>query len=85
MGHGSSLPSEYKQKIHAAFQIKNTEAWRNADDLEDEVELDDVNDDDVRVEIDHATSRAVFEAEVPHVQLAECATVPRGRPRRYRW
>ena len=35
MGHGSSLPSEYKQKIHAAFQIKNTEAWRNADDFDD--------------------------------------------------
>ena len=34
MGHGSSLPSEYKQKIQAAFQIKNTEAWRNADDFD---------------------------------------------------
>ena len=39
MGHGSSLPSEYKQKIHAAFQIKNTEAWRNAEDFEDELEM----------------------------------------------
>ena len=36
---GSSLPSEYKQKIHAAFQIKNTEAWRNADDFDDELEM----------------------------------------------
>ena len=39
MGHGSSLPSEYKQKIQAAFQIKNTEAWRNADDFDDELEM----------------------------------------------
>ena len=34
-----ALPSEYKQKIHAAFQIKNTEAWRNADDFDDELEM----------------------------------------------
>ena len=39
MGHGSSLPSEYKQKIQAAFQIKNTEAWRNAEDFDDELEM----------------------------------------------
>ncbi|CAH0371129.1 unnamed protein product [Pelagomonas calceolata] len=39
MGNGSSLPSEYKQKITAAFQIKNTEAWRNADDFDDELEM----------------------------------------------
>ena len=36
---GSSLPSEYKQKIHAAFQIKNTQEWRNADDFDDELEM----------------------------------------------
>ena len=36
---GSSLPSEYKQKIHAAFKIKNTEAWRNAEDFDDELEM----------------------------------------------
>ena len=36
---GSSLPSEYKQKIQAAFQIKNTEAWRNAEDFDDELEM----------------------------------------------
>ena len=39
MGAGSSLPSEYKQKITAAFQIKNTEAWRNAEDFDDELEM----------------------------------------------
>ena len=39
MGAGSSLPSEYKQKITAAFQIKNTQEWRNAEDFDDELEM----------------------------------------------
>ena len=36
---GSSLPSEYKQKIHAAFKIQNTQEWRNAEDFDDELEM----------------------------------------------
>ena len=39
MGAGSSLPSEYKQKITAAFQIKNTQEWRNAEDFDDDLEM----------------------------------------------
>lgn len=35
MGHGASLPSEYKQKIHAAFQVQDTAAWKACDDVDD--------------------------------------------------
>lgn len=35
MGHGASLPSEYKQRIHTAFQVQDTAAWKACDDVDD--------------------------------------------------